>query len=213
MSALETWGDAVGASPLAVVAIHGRGQNVEFMRGLAERINVSGVGFFAPTAPGNTWYPHPFLDRSPENVSSLADALRTVAAAVAAAEAAGFARVVVLGFSQGACVLSHLILTKDLPLAGAVLFTGGYVGPDDIAPADVSARPGLPVLLRSLDEDPWVPPHRVADTAKLLVRSGAHVDALIETGDEHIVTERAIADARAFLTTVRDSVSSLSPQR
>jgi phospholipase/carboxylesterase len=204
MNALDIWGEGVGASPLAVVAIHGRGQDVDFLRGLAERIAVSGVGFFAPTAPGNTWYPHPFLDGSPENAAGLADALGTVATTVAAAETAGFARVVVLGFSQGACVLSHLLLTQDLALAGAVLFTGGYVGPDALDPSHVVARPGLPVLLRSIDQDPWVPAHRFADTVKLLTRSGAHVDALMETGDEHGVTERAIADARVFLTALRD---------
>lgn len=197
MTEVEAWGDDDG--PLAVVALHGRGQPPEFIRGLSDRIAVPGIRWFAPSAEGRTWYPLPFLDAAPENAEHLARALDAVQDAVAAAWQHGFERVVVLGFSQGACVLAHLLLTRDVPVTAAVLFTGGYVGPHALEAPEVVSRPGTPVLLRSVSHDPWVPAHRVADTARLLIGAGAQVDAFIEPGDEHIVTERAVADARARL--------------
>jgi phospholipase/carboxylesterase len=207
----EIWGDAEPGDrhALAVVALHGRTQDVPFVRGLSERLGVTGLRWFAPEAVGNTWYPHPFLDPSPENAEHLARALDEVESSIAAARAAGFARVAVLGFSQGACTLAHLLLTRPVPVVGAVLFTGGYVGADALEPEAVAAqvgglRQGVPVLLRSIDHDPWVPAHRVADTARLLVLSGARVDARIEPGSEHGITEVAATDARAFLAALRD---------
>jgi predicted esterase len=194
---VEAWGDDGG--PLAVVALHGRGQPPEFIRGLAERIALPGIRWFAPSAEGRSWYPLPFLDPSPENAVHLARALDAVQQAVTAAWQQGFARVAVLGFSQGACVLAHLLLAQDVAVTAAVLFTGGYVGPQTMDARDVVARAGTPVLLRSVSHDPWVPAHRVADTARLLIGAGAQVDALIEPGDEHIVTERAVEDARRLL--------------
>ena len=197
MTDLEAWGDDDG--PLAVVAVHGRGQPPEFIRSLADRIAVPRIRWFAPSAEGRTWYPHPFLDPAPENAEHLARALDTVQDAVSAAWQRGFERVALLGFSQGACVLAQLLLTRDVPVAAAVLFTGGYVGAQTLDAQHVVARTGTPVLLRSVSHDPWVPAHRVADTARLLVGAGAHVDALIEPGDEHVITDRAVADARARL--------------
>lgn len=196
---IDRWGDDGEAGSLAVVALHGRGQDVAFVRGLADRIAVPEAAWFAPEAEGNTWYPYPFLDPAPENATALAQAIEEAAGAVTAARVAGHRRVAVLGFSQGACVLAHLLLTRELDVDAAVLFTGGYVGPTELDEFDTVSRVGTGVLLRSIDRDPWVPPHRVADTAKLLVRAGARVDALIEPGSEHGVTERAVADARALL--------------
>ncbi|MFB2579851.1 alpha/beta hydrolase [Herbiconiux sp. P15] len=210
MTEPEIWGEAHAGDPhaLAVVALHGRTQDVPFVRGLSERLGVAGLRWFAPEAEGNSWYPHPFLDPSPENAEHLARALDVAESSIATARAAGFARVAVLGFSQGACTLAHLLLTREVAVEGAVLFTGGYVGADPLDPAVVAearARVGVPVLLRSIDRDPWVPAHRVADTARLLVLAGAQVDALIEPGDEHGITDRAAADARELLETLKES--------
>jgi phospholipase/carboxylesterase len=207
----QVWGDAEASDPqaLAVVGLHGRTQDVPFVRGLSERLGVPGLRWFAPEAVGNSWYPHPFLDPAPENAEHLERALDVVEASVAAAHEAGFARVALLGFSQGACTLSHFLLTRNVPVVGAVLFTGGYVGADPLEPETVARsvgtlRRGVPVLLRSIDHDPWVPAFRVADTTRLLALAGAQADVLVEPGDEHGLTERAAADARGFLNRLRD---------
>ncbi|GAA2246888.1 phospholipase [Herbiconiux moechotypicola] len=197
-SALERWGDEAGTT--AVVAVHGRGQPPEFLHEVSARLAVPELAWFAPSAPGRSWYPHPFLDPSPENAVALEEALDALVAAIGAAGRSGAARVVVLGFSQGACSLAHLLLTREVGVAAAVLFTGGFVGPRMLDAAGVPRRAGVPVLMRSVAHDPWVPAHRVADTAALLVRAGAQVDALVEPGTEHVITERAVTDARRLLS-------------
>lgn len=206
MGRIEYWGDTADSRRLAIVAVHGRGQGVQFMREVAERLAIDDVGYFAPSVDGDSWYPHPFLDSSPENEAHLILALEAVEGAIALARERGYRRVALLGFSQGACVLAHMLLTRRVSVDGAVLFTGGYVGPDEIGPLSVEPRAHVPVLLRSVQQDPWVPPHRVADTAALLVHAGLHVDVLIEPGDTHIITERGIRDGRSALESWRDSV-------
>ncbi|QJU52728.1 phospholipase [Herbiconiux sp. KACC 21604] len=198
----ESWGD--DGAELAVVALHGRGQPPEFLHELVGRLDVPGIRWIAPSAEGRSWYPHPFLDPSPENATALERALEVVTDAVDTTRASGFERVAVLGFSQGACTLAHLLLTRDVVVDGAVLFTGGYVGAAELAPGAVVARQNVPVLLRSVDDDPWVPLHRMASTSALLVGAGAHLDVLVEPGSEHVITDRAVADARGLLTRLRD---------
>jgi len=80
-----------------------------------------------------------------------------------------------------------------------VLFTGGYIGttPSPL-PKDDRLR-GVPALLRSIEHDPWVPKHRVEETAGLLRAAGLEVDVRIDPGDEHIITNEACESATKLL--------------
>ena len=172
------------------------------MQATAARLGPAPVRFFAPEAEGNTWYPRSFLEPIEGNQPALDHALETVNACFGRLSQAGFdgGRVVLWGFSQGACLLSHLVLTMPRPLAGLVLFTGGYLGTAP-PPAPDGLR-GVPAVLRTIENDPWVPPHRVEETAKLLRQAGAEVDLRIDPGTEHIITDEACAAATELLNTV-----------
>ena len=104
----------------------------------------------------------------------------------------------VWGFSQGACLLAHWALTRPRPVGGIILFTGGYIGPEDVV-AQAQSLDGVPVVVRSIEHDPFVPPERVTQTVTALRAAGADVDALIVPGDEHIITDEAIDAARKLL--------------
>ena len=127
---LVEWGTPADRAELAVLSVHGRGQDPAFMQATAARLGPAPVRFFAPEAEGNTWYPRSFLEPIEGNQPALDHALETVNACFGRLSQAGFdsGRVVLWGFSQGACLLSHLVLTMPRPLAGLVLFTGGYLG-------------------------------------------------------------------------------------
>lgn len=195
---LQSWGEE--SATLAVIAVHGRGQNPNDMRDLADRIDARGVRYFAPEAPGNSWYPGLFLEPIENNQPSLDTALAIMEATIDDVRSRGFddSRIVLWGFSQGACLLSHLLLTRHPRPAAAVLFTGGHVGAQPLVALTGDPLADLPVLMRSISHDPWVPPTRVAETADLLTAAGASVDLLIADGDQHIVTDEATATARAL---------------
>lgn len=198
MTSLLEWG---APADLAVLAVHGRGQDAAVMRTLARRLGPAPVRFFAPEADGNTWYPRSFLEPVEHNQPALDRSLRVIESCFDELAEAGFGseRVVLWGFSQGACLLSHLVLTAPRPLAGLVLFTGGYVGS---TPPSGATLVGVPVVLRSISDDPWVPRQRVEETAELLRRAGAKVDLRIDPGTEHIVTDEACAAATELLNAV-----------
>ncbi|MET3807813.1 putative esterase [Nakamurella sp. UYEF19] len=84
------------------------------------------------------------------------------------------------GFSQGAWVLSHHLLIRQPEVASAFLFTGGYIGAETPLLPTCSGLSDLPVLVRSIENDPFVPPERVRETAQLLTSQGAEVDLAID---------------------------------
>lgn len=200
------WGTPADRAELAVLAVHGRGQDPAFMQTTARRFGSAAVRFFAPEAEGNTWYPLSFLEPVERNQPALDRSSQTLQACLDRIAQAGFdgGRVVLWGFSQGACLLSHLVLTAPRPVAGLVLFTGGYLGtaPPPL-PGDRILH-GVPAVVRSIEDDPWVPRHRVEDTAALLRQAGAQVDLRIDPGAEHIITDEACAAATALLKAVAE---------
>ncbi|GAA2350942.1 dienelactone hydrolase family protein [Saccharopolyspora halophila] len=201
MPSMLEWGAGRDAAEIAVLAVHGRGGNPESMREISDRFGPTPAQFFAPEAPGNTWYPQPFLQSLEANEPALSGSLATVDECLEELAASGFGpeRVVLWGFSQGACLVSHRVLTAPRRYRGLIAFTGGYIGPDEITAPGAVPLAGMPALLRSVSEDPWVPSHRVEATAEALRAAGAEVDLRIAPGDQHIVTDEACAAATEFL--------------
>ena len=124
-----------------MLALHGRDQTPAFMRGVAERIDLPGLHWLAPAADASSWYPLSFL--APDgNEPRVTHALAAVQDALAGLRRAGVEedRVVLLGFSQGACVLAEHLVRGGSAGAGAVLLTGGYVGPPGHLPSPTDRK-------------------------------------------------------------------------
>jgi phospholipase/carboxylesterase len=202
---MTSWGSSAGTARTAVLAVHGRGQGPAFMQEQATRLAASGVRFYAPSAAGDTWYPKPFLEPLENNQPDLSHALEALAAHLAAVEADGFSpdRIVLWGFSQGACLVSHFVLTRPARYAGLILHTGGYIGPDPLPVPAGQPLEGVPAVLRSIENDPWVPGPRIRQTAAALEAAGATTDLLIAPGHEHIITDEAMTAASRLLNNVR----------
>lgn len=187
-----------------MLSVHGRGQSPEFMASLSERLSVPDLVFYAPSAANNTWYPNPFLEPLENNEPDLSFALAAMADHVETVQADGFppGRIVLWGFSQGACLLSHFLISTPAQYAGAVLLTGGYIGPDSMEGPTGTPLAGVPIVLRSIEHDPWVPRFRVEETAALLEDAGAQIDIRISPGNEHIITTEAMAATARLLNSV-----------
>lgn len=187
------WGAPLSRARCAVIAVHGRGLDPEDMRERSESFCLDDVRYYALRAPAGSWYPHSFLEPIGSNQEGVDTGMADIARSTERALEDGFdpAAIAVWGFSQGACLLTHYLLTSPRARYGAaVLFTGGYIG--TVEPT-VQARhlEGLPVVLRSIQHDPFVPAERVQATARLLTEAGAAIDVRIDPGDEHIITAEA----------------------
>jgi phospholipase/carboxylesterase len=153
-----------------------------------------------PNAAGNSWYPKGFRFPVEENQPWLDYALDAVATHLLELSVTCRAPIVLFGFSQGACLVAEYLLREQPGCAGAILHTGGYVGPDEHDWADKDGRlNGLPVLMATAEKDEWIPMHRFEATARALARLGARVECDIYEDIEHHVNDSAVGRIREFL--------------
>src|SRR5262245_62127295 len=91
---------------LTVVMVHGRGASAESILALADELQIEDVAFLAPQAAGNTWYPYSFLSPIAQNEPGITSGIGVIDALIAQLGRQNVEprRVVLLGFSQGACL-------------------------------------------------------------------------------------------------------------
>lgn len=199
---------AIGPEPDTAKAVailaHGRGGSPEDMARLASALDVAGVRFLLPGAPGNTWYPQSFMAPFAANEPSLSRSLQNHAQLIEAAIAEGMApeRIVLGGFSQGACLTAETLVRAPRRYGAALIFTGGVIGPPGTAWPVQPALAGTPVYLTGSEIDPHVPATRTRETERVLKDSGAVVDTVVFADRPHTVTAEEIETARGYLRAV-----------
>lgn len=200
---------ALNQPRLVVYGVHGRDQSPEFFQDLDDRLAMPGLCWMLPAAAENSWYPGRMMDEVESNQPHLEDALAVVESQLGELlnqRDAGGPRVVVLGFSQGACLMAEYLLRYRPPVDGVLLHTGGYMGPGEFTAAQVASN-GLSevaVELFCADEDPWVPLHRVKETASELEKLATSVTMTTYRENEHHINDDAVSRMRHYLEHVAD---------
>lgn len=186
---------------LAVVLLHGRGVGADDMLGLAGELQVPGAAFLVPQAAGSTWYPQRFLAPLEANEPWLSSALAKVDGVVtqAAEVVGGHARVLVGGFSQGACLALEYVARHARRYAGVAGLSGGLIGPPGMPRAYPGSLDGTPVFLGCSDRDPHIPVASVDEAAQVLDELGAVVTRRIYPGMGHTVNADEIEHVRNML--------------
>ena len=190
--------DPAAARAVAIL-LHGRGRDPEDVLSLADRIGDPEVAFLAPAARDNTWYPQSFMAPIEENQPHLGSALAVVDALVRSCEPE---RLVLGGFSQGACLAAEYALRHPRRYGGLLLYTGGAIGPPGTTWPARGSFAGTPAYLGTADPDAWVPVERVHETAELLRGRDAEVTVQVFPGMDHLVNDEEIAAGRALLRAV-----------
>jgi phospholipase/carboxylesterase len=192
------------------------------MVALADRLALDGCRWVAPAAATGSWYPHRFVEALDANEPFLSRAIDDCDRAVDEASEHGrisLARIIVIGFSQGACLAAEYALRHPGRCGAIVMFTGALIGPPGTPwrlAQPATTLGGLPVLLTGSDVDEWVPEARVRETASVLTALGADVRCRIYAGRDHIVSDEEIAEARDFikqLSTLNSQGSDFTPSR
>jgi phospholipase/carboxylesterase len=194
-------GAALATAKAAVVLLHGRGASAEDILGLAGEMYDERVVYLAPEAAGHTWYPNSFLAPISQNEPWLSSALARVGETIELALEAGLThdRIVVCGFSQGACLTSEYVARNPTRYGAVVAFTGGLIGPPEIDLRHPGNLAGTPTLFSSGDPDPHVPWARVAASAKQFTAMGAEVQLQRHAGRPHTVLAPELESARKLL--------------
>jgi phospholipase/carboxylesterase len=167
---------------------------------LVARLGFEDVSYVLPASEGSGWYEGRYFDTRAENEPAIDDALEAVEAAVAGLVAADMPtdRIVLAGFSQGACVLADFLALRPRPYAGVALLTGSLLGPDGHM-TPVRPLGGVPVFMCSSEYDDWVEPARVRATAAALEEAGGAVTLRITSDREHEISDEAVAGVRELL--------------
>ena len=216
---LVTAGTALDAADAALVLVHGRGATARSVLDLgAELVGDGDVALLAPSAAGNTWYPNSFLAPVAENEPGRSSGLGAVGAAVDRAVDAGIDRdrVLVGGFSQGACLASEFVARNPARYGGLAVFSGGLIGEtvdvDDYLPDATDdgetgvdgggPLAGTPAFVGCSDVDPHIPEERVHETTAVLEALGADVDERVYEGMGHGINEEEVAAVASLVVSL-----------
>lgn len=170
-----------GVSPeqaaAGAILVHGRGADARDILGLAPLIDNGAVTFAAPEAAGHSWYPYSFLAPIADNEPGISSGLRAIDGLLVRFAQAGIAqeRVLLLGFSQGACLVTEYAARHARRFGGIAGLSGGLIGPPGTPRDYPGSLDGTPVLLGCSDRDPHIPRERVEETAVVMTRMGARV--------------------------------------
>ena len=193
-------GPSVEDARAVCVLLHGRGRSPDDVLSLAERIGDPEVCFVAPAAADNSWWPGSFLAPFAENEPWLSSALGAVDALLHSLGVAA-SRVVLGGFSQGACLASEYALRHPGRYGGLLLYTGGFCGPRGTVPPRLGSasrrrRSTWAPRTRTAGCRLW----RVQETSSVLSALGAVVEVDVFEGMDHLVNDAEIEAGRALLS-------------
>lgn len=195
-------GADLSAANVAIVSIHGRGASANDILSLARFIDREDVAWLAPQANSSTWYPYSFLAPLDQNEPWLSSALDLIGRIVGDVAGAGinYDKIVIVGFSQGACLASEFVARHAQRFGGLVAFSGGLIGaadgegspPHDKLFSYDGSLDETPVFLGCSDVDPHIPVERVHDTARAFESLGADVTKQIYPGMAHTIIDDEI---------------------
>ena len=195
-----TTGASLDEAKAAILAVHGRGARAEDILSVATQVDLPDLAYYAPQAAGKEWYPNRFLVPLESNEPWLSSALAFLERALAQIVSEGFPpqRVILLGFSQGACLALEFAARHARRYGGLVGLSGALIGPDDTPRAYAGSLAGTPIFLGCSNVDPHVPKERVRQAADVLRGLGGDVTERLYPNLGHIVNQDEIDFVRSM---------------
>ncbi len=182
--------DLADASAAAIL-LHGRGATARSIAQTGLQFHHDGLALLAPQAAGNTWYPNPFTAPVERNEPGRTSGLSAIQSAVDRANEADIPtdQIIVLGFSQGACLASEFVARNPTRYGGVVALSGGLIG-ETINTDDYDGDlDETPAFLGCSDVDPHIPEERVHTTATVVEQLNGDVETRIYEGMGHGVNQ------------------------
>jgi phospholipase/carboxylesterase len=197
-------GEPLDRARAAMVMLHGRGASAESILALVNEFDQPGFAFLAPQAARGTWYPNRFLAPTASNEPWLSSALAVVDEVVAKVIAAGIppARLIILGFSQGACLALEYAARNAKRYGGVVGLSGGLIGAEDEPRRDSGNFAGTPIFLGCSDVDFHISKARVQHAADTLKALGGNVTMRLYPNMDHTVNQDEIEFVHEMMQTL-----------
>jgi predicted esterase len=201
---IYTTGKPLAEAKAAMILKHGRGATAPSILELADVLHHPDMAYLAPQAANNTWYPYSFLSPIAQNEPGISSGLQVIGDLIAQIEEAGIShqKIIVAGFSQGACLSSEYIARNPDRYGGLLAFSGGIIGPPGMIRLDSGDLQQTPVFIGCSDIDPHIPLQRVEETAVLFTNLKAHVNLQIYPNMAHTIIQDEIDEAMKIVQSV-----------
>ncbi len=186
---------------VGMILVHGRGASADNMLLFANEFDRDKIHYRALQAHRQSWYPNSFLAPRDQNEPGITSGLQAIYDALTSMKEAGIPRerIILLGFSQGACLSLEFAARHPQRYGGVAGLSGGLIG-DEIAADNYSGSfEGTPIFLGCSDRDPHIPQQRVHRTAEILEQMEAGVTKNIYSGLGHTVNDEEIGHIRRMI--------------
>ena len=189
-----------------VILLHGRGSPAANIIRLANDLmpppdSEQRIAFLAPQAIHNTWYPYRFLEPVERNEPFLGSALKRIDELVALAVEQGIhpRQIMLVGFSQGACLGLEYVARGSNPVAGVAAIAGGLIGDPAAARLALPDLDGTRVFIGCGDRDDHIDLAIAESSAGLFQQAGAEVDFRQYAGVGHTILADEVDAARQMV--------------
>lgn len=187
----------------AMILVHGRGASAADIMTVGNELMHEGFAYLAPEAAGNAWYPLPFTAPLADNEPFLSSALEVLERLIEnVTKHVPHERLILLGFSQGACLTLEFAARHARRYGGVIAFTGGLIGPDGTPRDYPGSFARTPVFIGSSDVDPHIKKERVEEAGQVFGRMGAKVSVKLYANMAHTVNADEIHTAAQIVEDV-----------
>jgi len=201
---LASAGAPAAAADAVVLALHGRGATARGVVNLVEPLYRHGVRVVAPQASRSRWFPHGAGEPVERNEPHVSSALAAVDRTLVEIRAWGVPpeRVLLFGFSQGACVASEYVARNPQRFGGVAALRGGLLGPVGETRDYEGSLDGTPAFFGVGGDDERVSSERVSETAAVFRELGAGVTERVADDTGHAVADEEFDAVGAMLDDV-----------
>lgn len=194
-------GASLSRAKAAMIMVHGRGATAQSMLLLADEFAQPDFHYAAPQAQNHTWYPYSFLAPKEKNQPGINSGLQMIYDVVQSIIEKGIPRekIILLGFSQGACLATEFAARHPKKLGGIAGLSGGLIGPEVNEANYEGSLDQTPVFLGCSNVDPHIPKERVDKTGQVFQKLNAEVTKRIYKGMGHTVNKDEIKQIRDMM--------------
>jgi phospholipase/carboxylesterase len=199
-----TGGVSIDNAKIAMILIHGRGASAQSMMLFAEEFDRDDIHYRAVQARNHTWYPRSFMAPKQMNQPGISSGLQTIYDQLTEVNNAGIPtnNIILLGFSQGACLTTGFAARHPQQYGGIVGFSGGLIGEEIDYENYHGSLEQTPIFLGCSDRDPHIPKERVDTTEQVFKKLNADVTKKIYTGMGHTVNKEEISHVNTILESI-----------
>jgi phospholipase/carboxylesterase len=188
----------------AMIMLHGRGASAKGILSLSDEFAQPDVRYLAPQADSHTWYPYPFTDPVEKNEPWLNSALQQVYDLIKQLNSEGISteRIILLGFSQGACLAQEFAARHPQRFGGVIGLSGGLIG-EIVKPENYpGSLENTPVLIGAGDNDPWFDMDRIHQSEDVFSKLEGAVTKQVYPGKGHVIVEDEVKFVRKLISSI-----------